>query len=137
MINPLSTATRFLRRSHTERKLMVHVTLLFVAAHWLLHRHTLEEARIRLQRLASKLGTRADPQEISWAIDRVDAHLPGTHTCLIHALCCDAAAHASNIPIDFRIGATSKGSQHRFHAWVEHDGVALTGEDHAGFAPMV
>ena len=137
MINPFSTATRFLRRSRTERRLLLHVTVLFISAHWLLQRNTLEEARTRLQRLASQLGTRADPREISWAINRVADHLPGSHTCLIHALSCDAVAHASDIAIDFRIGATSKNSRHRFHAWVEHNGVALTGEDHAGFAPMV
>jgi hypothetical protein len=133
----LQIAARFLRRSRQERRLLVVVAGLFVAAHVLLRCFSLHATRSRLHTSARLLRAHAGSAlQLAWATDRVNDSLPGRHSCLVNALVCDVVAQTSGITSNFRIGAARHDDRHRFHAWVEHDGVVIAGHDHAGFVPL-
>lgn len=137
MIRYFSRAARFWRRSPDERRLLRGAALLFITAHVLLRLRTLEQVRSRLGKQARRSSARAmSADQLAWAIDAVNSNLPGHHSCLINALCCEAIAHNSGIPTELKIGAARDRERHRFHAWVEYRGVVLTGHDHAGFVPL-
>jgi hypothetical protein len=132
-----SALARFRRRSPTERKLLARTTILFVAAHLLSRQRDLRRTRDRMAALARRVVvTAASPAELSWAVASVNHALPGHHSCLINALCCEAIAMNSGIATDFRIGAAQQQGRMHFHAWVEHEGVALTGAHDGEFAPL-
>ena len=134
MSNPFALTARFMRRSHSERRLLIAQSLLFVSAHVLLRFASLQRTRERLRGLAVCIRAKAeDPQQLTWSADRIGAVLPGRHSCLIHALACDAAAASSGIPVEFRIGAARGAKGHRFHAWLEHRGTTIVGHGHADF----
>jgi hypothetical protein len=91
-----------------------------------------------MRALARWVGARAgDSSQLSWAVAAIGRDLPGHHSCLIRALCCEAIAENSGIPTEFRLGAAHQEGRMHFHAWVEHNGVALTGEHDGTFAPLV
>jgi VanZ family protein len=135
-MNPVPVLRQFMRRPPRERGLLLRMALLFAAAHVCARVYSLDRARRRMQWLAVKARVCGSPRQIAWLIDRVNAYLPGRHSCLVHALCCEAAAAASGIATHFNIGAARGPRGHRFHAWVEHDGIVLTGDDHSGFVRM-
>lgn len=137
MISSISVFARFRRRSKDERRLLVRTTLLFLAAHALTREKELRRTRDRMSALARRVGAKArDAAQLSWAIAAVDAGLPGHHSCLVHALCCEAIAASSGITTEFRIGAAREHGRTHFHAWVEHEGIALTGAHDGEFAPL-
>ena len=137
MMAASSVIARFRRRSRAERRLLVRTALLFFAAHSLTHQKELRRTRDRMIALARRIGANAsDTAQLSWAIAAVDAHLPGQHSCLIHALCGEAIAASSGITTEFRIGAAHQHGRMHFHAWVEHEGIALTGAHDGEFAPL-
>lgn len=128
---------RFLRRSRAEQRLLLSVAALFVVAHMLLRFSSLQRARSYLRMCARMLRVRArDAHELAWAIDRVNHRLPAKHSCLVNALACDVVAQTSGIATDFCIGAARHKGRHRFHAWVEHNGLVIAGHDNAGFVPF-
>ena len=132
----LQAPAKWMRRSRAERHLLVSTGVLFIFAHVLLRFSSLHNVRVRLTRIATRVGARAnDTHQLAWSADRVTEVLPGRHSCLIKALVCDAVASASGIPVSFRIGAARSAKGHRFHAWVEHRGEAITGHEH-GFVPF-
>ena len=137
MIARSGTVRQFLRRSPTERSFLFKLALLFIAVHLLLRLYRLPVLRMHVRRLAESLRIHAaDPQQLAWAVDRITERLPGRHSCLIQAVCCDAAAHASGMTAVLRIGAASGATRPHFHAWVEHEGIALTGDHEAEYAPL-
>jgi hypothetical protein len=133
----MNLLTRFRHRSRAERKLLWRTALLFVCAHVLTHQRELRRTRNAMSAIARHLHARAqDPAQLSWAINAVTRHLPGHHSCLISALSCEAIADTSGIPAEFKIGAAHQHGHMHFHAWVEHDGAALTGAHDGEFAPL-
>jgi hypothetical protein len=129
--------TRFRRRSVSERKLLTHTAVLFLFAHLVVRLKELRKARSAMARIARTIGARAtDPVQLSWAIASVNTNLPGRHSCLIDALCCEAIAENSGIATEFRIGAAPQPGIPHFHAWVEHAGRALTGAHDGEFIPL-
>ena len=133
----LQAPAKWMRRSRAERHLLASTGILFIIAHILLRFSSLHIVRARLARIATRVGARAtDTRQLAWSADRVADFLPGHHSCLIKALVCDAVATASGIPVSFRIGAARSAKGHRFHAWVEHRGEAITGHEDAGFVPF-
>ena len=132
-----SPFARFRRRTPSERKLLARTTILFVAAHLLMRHRELKRTRDRMARLARRLAaTAATPKELSWAVAAVNKALPGHHSCLVSALCCEAIAANSGIVTDFKIGAARQHGRMHFHAWVEHEGTALTGAHNGDFASL-
>ena len=137
MIAGSSSVRQFLRRSPTERSFLIKLALLFIAVHLLLRVYALPAVRVRVRRLAELLRVHAaDPQQLAWAVDRIAGRLPGGHSCLIQAVCCEAAAHASGMAAALRIGAASGELRPHFHAWVEHEGIVLTGDHGAEYVPL-
>jgi len=137
MIAQSTPFARFRRRTLSERKLLVRTTLLFLAAHLLLRHRELRRTRDRMAALARRLAAiAAGPAELSWAVASVRHALPGHHSCLVTALCCEAIATNSGIVTDFKIGAAQQQGRMHFHAWVEHEGIALTGAHDGEFAPL-
>ena len=132
-----SRLARFHNRSRAERRLLVRAALLFVAAHALARMREFDRMRARMKGLARHIGaSAADPSQLSWAVTAIGSNLPGHHSCLVRALCCEAIAANSGIPTEFRLGAAHQEGRMHFHAWVEHDGVVLTGEHDGTFAPL-
>lgn len=132
-----SVLARLGRRSRTERKLLWRTAALFVCAHVLTHQRELRRTRAAIGMIARRIGARAsDPAQLAWAVAAVNRHLPGHHSCLINALSCEAIAANSNISTEFKIGAAQQQGRMHFHAWVEHDGAALTGAHDGEFAPL-
>jgi hypothetical protein len=128
---------RFRRRSRAERKLLWRTALLFLCAHALTRQRELRRTRNAMSAIARGLHARAsDPAQLSWAIAAVTHNLAGHHSCLISALTCEAIARNSNITTEFKIGAAQQQGRMHFHAWVEHDGAALTGAHDGEFAPL-
>ena len=129
---------RFHNRSPAERRLLVRAAILFVAAHAIARMREVDRMRARMRGLARRIGvSAADPDQLSWAVAVIGRDLPGKHTCLIRALCCEAIAANSGIPTEFRLGAAHQAGRMHFHAWVEHNGAVLTGEHDGTFAPLV
>ena len=134
-----SVTVRFMRRSPAERRLLVTTAALFLVAHALLRWASLPTARTRLQRSAHRLRARAaDVGQLQWCVHAVAGTLPGTHACLVQALCCEAIAGSSGIEAEFRIGAARAldAPRHRFHAWVEHQGRVIVGHHTDGFVAL-
>jgi hypothetical protein len=77
-----------------------------------------------------------DSGQIGWATATISQYLPGTHSCLIEALCCQAMASSSGIPAELKIGAARAGATVRFHAWVEHQGRLICGRHEREFVPL-
>jgi hypothetical protein len=128
----------FRRYAIEDRRLAIRTALLFMSAHVLLALVPLPRARRGLAALARLTGTRANgPARLAWSINAVNRTLPGRHSCLIHAVCCEAIAANSDIQNEFRIGAVRAGTKMQFHAWVEHAGAALTGIHQDEFVPLV
>ncbi len=128
---------RYRRRSPDEQKLLWRTALLFIGAHVLSHQHEVRRTRRSVAALARGLGAKAtDPAQLAWAIGAVNRNLPGRHSCLIDALCCEAIAANSSITTEFKIGAAHQPGGMHFHAWVEHQGVALTGAHDGEFAQL-
>ena len=116
------------KRSRRERALLTRTALLFVSAHALLRMSQLKTARTRLGRAARTIRARAqNANELEWAIDAVHRQLPGHHSCLIDALCCEAIANNSGIATQFKLGAARGDERMLFHAWVEHSGRIIAG----------
>jgi hypothetical protein len=128
----------FRRHPREDRRLALWTALLFLSAHLLLTWVPLPRARRGLAAVARLTGARAHgPAQLAWSIGAVDRTLPGRHSCLIHAVCCEAIAANSGIQNDFRLGAARAGARMHFHAWVEHAGGALTGTHPDEFVPLV
>ena len=125
------------RRSPAERRLLACVALLYMLTHLLLRFCSFQQTRSNVRGVAKKLGVSArDVQQLTWCIDRVQHVLPGRHSCLVNALVCDAVANVSGIPVDFRLGAARDEAGHRFHAWIEYNGLTIIGFEHAAFTPF-
>jgi hypothetical protein len=107
---------------------LTRTALLFVAAHVLLRMSRLNTARTQLGRFAKTIRANAEnAKELEWAIDAVHRELPGHHSCLIGALCCEAIANNSRIATQFKLGAARGRERMHFHAWVEHSGRIIAG----------
>ena len=127
-MNMIQAVARSRKRSPHERALLARTALLFVCAHGLLRISRLPAARKRLANIAGTVGARAqNAQQLSWAIDAVHRNLPGYHSCLVGALCCEAIAANSGIPSEFKLGAARGAERMQFHAWVEHHGRIIAG----------
>ena len=127
----------FRRRAPADRALVIRTVTLFLCAHVLLRLTRLDQVRTAMARVARRAGACAqNAAQLGWAVAAVDRHLPGRHSCLIHAVCCEAIAVNSGIAIEFRIGAARAGTTMQFHAWVEHGGLAITGEPNGAFVPL-
>ena len=127
----------FRRRPSPERRLLLRTALLFVAAHALSHQRDLRRTRSAVRALARGLRAHAaDADQLAGAIDAVSRYLPGHHSCLINALCCDAIAASSGIATELKIGAAYERVRMHFHAWVEYEGATLTGAHDGEFAAL-
>jgi hypothetical protein len=125
------------RRTTAERALIWRTASLFLMAHALLRFRRLDTARTSLTRAARVLRVRAqDPQQLSWAINAVNRNLPGHHSCLVDAVCCEAIAHNSGISTELKLGAARSDERMRFHAWVEHAGRMIAGAHDGEFKPL-
>lgn len=132
-----SLIARFRTRSRSERRLLLRTATLFLCAHVLSHRRELERARAGMAKAARHLHATAEhAAQLAWAIAAIDRRLPGYHSCLVHALACEAIAANSNIPVEFKIGAAHQHGRMHFHAWVEHQGAALTGAHDGEFTTL-
>lgn len=127
---------RFGRRSHSEQHLLVLTALLFGAAHGLLLTVPLPRARSILARLARGRTSGSTPAQIAWATASVNRNLPGRHSCLVNALCCEAIATSSGIATEFKLGAARGEARMRFHAWVEHNGQTICGGEPGEFIAL-
>ena len=137
MRTPTDAFRNYRRRSRAERRLLGRTALLFICAHVTLRVRDLRRARSTLARIAQFIAAEAEsPAQLAWAVAAVNTRLPGKHSCLINAACCEAIATASSIEAEFRIGATREAGRVHFHAWVEHAGQALTGAHDGEFIPM-
>jgi hypothetical protein len=127
----------FRRRPPHERRLLLRTALLFAGAHALSHQRDLRRTRRAVRALARALGAHAtDADQLAGAILTVSRNLPGQHSCLIDALCCDAIAANSGITTELKIGAAHERGHMRFHAWVEYEGAALIGAHDDEFAAL-
>ena len=127
-MNMIQAIARSRKRPRQERALLARTAVLFFCAHVILRASPLPTARKRLATIARTLGARAQhAQQLAWVIDAVHRNLPGYHSCLIDALCCEAIAANSGIPSEFKLGAARGTDRMHFHAWVEHHGRILAG----------
>ena len=132
-----ATLARFRQRAPGERRLLIRTALLFMVAHVLTRQRELRRTRDRMAAVARRLSAAAaSPAELSGAVASVNHALPGHHSCLVNALCCEAIAANSGIVTEFKIGAAQHHGRMHFHAWVEHEGIALTGAHDGEFAPL-
>lgn len=137
MIPRTGALRKYRGRTRRERGLLMRTALLFTCAHVLVRVRDLRGARSTLARIARFTRARAEgPAQLAWAVAAVNTHLPGKHSCLINAVCCEAIAAASSIEAEFKIGAARDAGRVHFHAWVEHAGQELTGAHHGEFIPM-
>jgi hypothetical protein len=131
------TYARFRARAPAERRLLQRTALLFVCAHLLLRTRSLERTRQRLSTIAQRLDIDvSDTAQLAWAISTVDRNLPGKHSCLIDALCCEAIARHAGIAAELKLGAARGTERMRFHAWVEHAGITIAGAHDDEFTPL-
>ncbi|HEY0672613.1 MAG TPA: lasso peptide biosynthesis B2 protein [Longimicrobiales bacterium] len=127
---------RFGRRSHSEQHLLLLTALLFGAAHGLLHTVPLPRARSILAHLVRGRTSAWTPAQIAWAAAAVNRNLPGRHSCLVNALCCEAIATGSGVAAELKLGAARGEARMRFHAWVEHRGQTICGGEHGEFVAL-
>ena len=128
VVNMIQAVARSRKRSRHERALLARTAVLFACAHALLRAAQLSTARKRLAAIARTLGAHAkNAQQLTWVIDAVHRNLPGHHSCLIDAMCCEAIAANSGIASEFKLGAARGAERMHFHAWVEHHGRIIAG----------
>ena len=83
----------------------------------------------RLRALAAKTGCGRQPVgDLVWAVGVAARWVPGT-TCLSLALALQRLLSAHGHASELHIGVAHDGGQFAAHAWVEHDGRILIGED--------
>lgn len=112
------------------RLLLAAVILLIVRAGVLVI--TFSQLRRVLLRVASRdvqrLGS-PPPQHLSWAINVVDRHLPGTRTCLMRSLAAEALLHIHGYTPQHRIGVVKRDNGAlEAHSWLEYEGVVVIGD---------
>jgi hypothetical protein len=130
---------RLLALTPPERRLLIRATCLVVVIRLSLGKMPFTVLRRVLvsgghtSKRAAK-GERASADKIVWAVRTASERLPGTTTCLTHALAVHAMLAASGYPSLLHFGVM-RGSQGKLrgHAWVEHEGRILIG----GSAPAI
>ena len=76
----------------------------------------------------TRKGSRFDVALASWAIGAAASGVPWRSDCLIQSMAADRWLRHNGIVADFRLGVTSSANGSILgHAWIELDGVVLTG----------
>ena len=136
----MSLASAFIRlrqRNHAEQRLIMRTAVLFVLAHLYLRAASLDGARKRLTHAAKRMNIRVqNAEQLSWLIAAVNRNLPGKHSCLIDAVCCESIAQNSGLVAELKLGAARGHDRMHFHAWVEHAGHIIAGAHDDEFTPL-
>jgi hypothetical protein len=127
---------KFLRLGRAERRLRVAAwaTLL-----WIKIALTLLPFKIvygwvsRLAGESSKPAARggASPVDVSRALQSVCGYVPGGRNCLARALAGKLLITRRGYAVTLRVGVARLGERIQAHAWLEHDGRVLIGQDDA------
>jgi hypothetical protein len=98
-----------------------------------------ESARRMLRERTTPDAPELAPRRTARLVETAAAYVWPTPSCLHRSLVLEALLHAQGVPADVRFGVRRRGSVVEGHAWVEHDGEALTppGDDHADDVPFV
>jgi hypothetical protein len=136
-VSVLAAYTRLRQHDHAEQRLLWRTGILFIVSHIYLRTSSFEKARGGLARAARRLHIRAqNAEQLRWLIGAVNRNLPGKHSCLVDALCCEAIANNSGLSTELKLGAARGSERVHFHAWVEHAGTIIAGEHDGEFTPL-
>lgn len=130
---------RFTRRQHG---LVAMAALELARARFALARIPAKEIIAELQDRtapASRPEATGDVAAISWAVRTAAAGVPWRSDCLVQSLAASRWLKREGVMPEFRLGVTSSADGSlRAHAWLELDGVVLTGgEDVADYAVLL
>ena len=134
---------RFLALPPPERHALVAAALLLPLVRVALLAVSFQTLRRLLASLARPPNAvnavrRLPPERLAWTMTVAARHLPGTWTCLVHALALQLLLHRHGHPATLRLGVARQGSgEFAAHAWVECEGRPVGGASLApGFTPL-
>ena len=119
-----------------ERRLLVRLVMLLPAIGAALHLLGFKRTRDLLARLAPTSGgrnqgaaesTADEAQRIARLVGIAAHHGPYRATCLRQSLALWWLLRHRGIPVELRLGVCMDGGELQAHAWVEHEGMALSG----------
>lgn len=88
---------------------------------------SLDRTRVVLRRAARTLRAHADATAVESVVLGAARRLPWRVTCLHEALVAEALLRNAGVNCELRIGARRDATTHRFHAWLDHNGVVIIG----------